>query len=77
MKQTADRDAPFRTDLFDLALLVMRLARRLKAAREGRGTRAGDDALANQAVEYLRRKGLISPLRSGPQGSDADKEIAE
>lgn len=50
----------------DLALLVGRLIHRMRAARDGRGHMAGDVALAEKAVDYLRRKGLTSPLREGP-----------
>lgn len=42
----------------DLALLVRRLLRRLIAARNGSGTRAGDDQLSREAMDYLRRKGF-------------------
>lgn len=50
-----------RAERFDLASLVVRMARRLKAARDGLGTRAGDAALERQASEYLQQKGLVSP----------------
>lgn len=53
----------FRTERIDLALLVGRLIRRMRAARTGEGMAAGDDALEHQAIGYLRRKGLMSPLR--------------
>lgn len=48
----------------DLALLVKRLVRRLTAARLGAGSQAGDDQLSREALNYLRRKGLLGdPLR--------------
>lgn len=47
----------------DLALLVMRMARRLSITEPGSVHVAGNQALARQATEYLSRKGLISPLR--------------
>ena len=47
----------------DLALLVMRLVRRMKTARKGEGHASDDAALANSALEYLRSKGLTTPLR--------------
>ncbi len=51
----------------DLALLVSRLIRRMRAARAGDGIAAGDDALEQQCIGYLRRKGLTRPLREeGP-----------
>ena len=51
-------------ELHDLALLVGRLIRRMRAARTGQGMAAGDDALEQQVIGYLRRKGLVSPLRA-------------
>lgn len=53
------------SDRLDLALMVYRLIRRMRAAREGRGHAAGDEALAAKALDYLQRKGLqASPLRA-------------
>lgn len=59
----------------DLALLVARLIRRMRAARTGEGMAAGDDALERQAVGYLMRKGLMRPLRAdcGEAGHDEGK----
>lgn len=48
----------------DLSLLVTRLIRRMRAARSGEGMAAGDDALEQQAIGYLQRKRLMSPLRA-------------
>ncbi len=68
----------FRSERLDLALLVGRLIRRMRAARTGEGMAAGDDALEQQCIGYLRRKGLTSPLREeGPNAelrgrSDSD-----
>lgn len=47
----------------DLVLLVGRLIRRMRAARLGNGIPAGDDALELQAIGYLQRERLMSPLR--------------
>jgi len=58
------------SERLDLALLVGRLIHRMRAARDGRGVAAGDEALEQQAIGYLRRKGLISPLRE--DGPNAD-----
>ena len=52
-----------RSQTLDLALLVGRLIRRMRAARTGEGIAAGDEALEQQCIGYLRRKGLTSPLR--------------
>jgi hypothetical protein len=58
-----------RTQTLDLALLVGRLIRRMRAARAGQGMAAGDEALEQQVIGYLRRNGLTSPLRAeGPNG---------
>jgi hypothetical protein len=54
-----------RSQTLDLALLVGRLIRRMRAARTGEGIAAGDEALEQQCIGYLRRKGLTSPLRDG------------
>jgi hypothetical protein len=54
-----------RSQTLDLALLVKRLIRRMRAARTGEGIAAGDEALEQQCIGYLRRKGLTSPLRDG------------
>jgi hypothetical protein len=54
-----------RFQTLDLALLVGRLIRRMRAARTGEGIAAGDEALEQQCIGYLRRKGLTSPLRDG------------
>lgn len=62
-----DRDTIDRlnSDRLDMALMVYRLIRRMRAAREGRGHAAGDEALAAKALDYLQRKGLqASPLRA-------------
>lgn len=54
------------SERLDLACLVLRLIRRMRAARVGEGMAAGDDALEQQALGYLQRKGLsASPLRDG------------
>jgi hypothetical protein len=37
----------------------------MRAARTGEGIAAGDEALEQQCIGYLRRKGLTSPLRDG------------
>ena len=53
------------SDRLDMALMVYRLIRRMRAAREGRGHAAGDEALAAKALDYLQRKGLQArPLRA-------------
>jgi hypothetical protein len=57
-----ERDT-LRSQTLDLALLVRRLIRRMRAARTGEGIAAGDEALEQQCIGYLRRKGLTSPLR--------------
>jgi hypothetical protein len=57
----------------DLALLVARLVRRLRAARDGKGCLAGDDAMASAALEYLQRKGLSSPLRNETPNDRANR----
>lgn len=59
----------------DLSLMVGRLIRRMRAARTGEGMAAGDDALEQQCIGYLRRKGLVSPLRAdcGEAGHDEGK----
>ena len=54
-----------RSQTLDLALLIKRLIRRMRAARTGEGIAAGDEALEQQCIGYLRRKGLTSPLRDG------------
>lgn len=66
--ETAEQERDIlRSERLDLALLVGRLIRRMRAARTGDGMAAGDDALEQQAIGYLRRKGLVSPLRDeGP-----------
>ena len=66
--ETAEQERDiFRSERLDLALLVGRLIRRMRAARTGEGMPAGDDALEQQCIGYLRRKGLTSPLREeGP-----------
>lgn len=62
--ETAEHERDiFRAERLDLALLVGRLIRRMRAARTGEGMAAGDDALEQQCIGYLRRKGLTSPLR--------------
>ena len=62
--ETAEQERnSFRSERRDLALLVGRLIRRMRAARTGEGMAAGDDALEQQCIGYLRRKGLTSPLR--------------
>lgn len=74
--ETAEQErAVFRSERLDLALLVGRLIRRMRAARTGQGMAAGDDALEQQAIGYLRRKGLTSPLRAdcGEAGHDEGK----
>lgn len=53
----AQRDE-LRSQTLDLALIVGRLIVRMRAAREGRGHLAGDVAMAEKAMDYLRRKGL-------------------
>lgn len=59
----------------DLALFAGRLIRRMRAARTGQGMAAGDEALEQQVIGYLRRKGLVSPLRAdcGEAGHDEGK----
>lgn len=69
----AERDA-LRAERSDLSLFVTRLIRRMRAARSGEGIAAGDDALEQQAIGYLRRKGLVSPLRG--EADNARKEGA-
>lgn len=74
--ETAEHErAIFRSERLDLALLVGRLIRRMRAARTGEGMAAGDDALEQQCIGYLRRKGLASPLRAdcGEAGHDEGK----
>ena len=57
------------SELLDLALLIGRLIHRMRAARDGRGIASGDEALEQQAIGYLKRKGLLRPLREeGPNG---------
>ena len=52
----------------DLALLVARMARRLKKAGEGTGVHeAGHRDLADVATKYLRSNGLASPLREADE----------
>ena len=63
----------------DLALLVLRMARRLKKAGEGLDAHAaGHRELAERATQYLQRKKLPtgSPLR-GDQKCTLDEESAE
>ena len=55
----AQRDE-LRSQTLDLALLIGRLIFRMRAAREGRGHLAGDVAMAEKAIDYLRRKGLLA-----------------
>ena len=63
--ETAEHERDIlRSQTLDLALLVGRLIRRMRAARNGQGVGAGDDALEQQCIGYLRRKGLTSPLRT-------------
>lgn len=57
----------------DLALLVGRLIQRMRAARVRKGTAAGDDALEQQATDYLRRKGLVKHLRNGCEEAGHDE----
>lgn len=47
----------------DIALLAIRLVRRMRAAREGKGSAAGDAEMAKQVICYLKRHGLSSVLR--------------
>ena len=47
----------------DLSLLVTRMPRRLSITEPGAVHVAGNQALARQATDYLKRKGLASPLR--------------
>ncbi len=62
--ETAEHERDIlRSQTLDLALLVKRLIRRMRAARTGEGIAAGDEALEQQCIGYLRRKGLTSPLR--------------
>jgi hypothetical protein len=62
--ETAEHERDIlRSQTLDLALLVRRLIRRMRAARTGEGIAAGDEALEQQCIGYLRRKGLTSPLR--------------
>lgn len=77
--ETAEQERDiFRSERFDLALLVGRLIRRMRAARTGEGIAAGDDALEQQCIGYLRRKGLTSPLREeGPNVGAAAQAPAE
>jgi hypothetical protein len=64
--ETAEHERDIlRSQTLDLALLVGRLIRRMRAARTGEGIAAGDEALEQQCIGYLRRKGLTSPLRDG------------
>jgi hypothetical protein len=59
----------------DLAMLIIRLCQRMRAAREGRGIAAGDDALEQQALGYLTRKGIVgSPLRADGDEAQADAQ---
>jgi hypothetical protein len=59
----------------DLAMLIIRLCQRMRAAREGRGIAAGDDALEQQALGYLKRKGIVgSPLRADGDEAQADAQ---
>lgn len=55
----------------DLSLLVMRMARRLSITDVGSVHVVGNKNLAQQATDYLRRKGLTSPLRedASPTGT--------
>ena len=50
----------------DLTAMVIRLIRRMRAARESTGTGDSDDLVEQQCLDYLRRKGLTSPLRVRP-----------
>ena len=64
--ETAEHERDIlRSQTLDLALLVRRLIRRMRAARTGEGIAAGDEALEQKCIGYLRRKGLTSPLRDG------------
>ncbi len=64
--ETAEHERDIlRSQTLDLALLVGRLIRRMRAARTGEGIAAGDEALEQQCIGYLRCKGLTSPLRDG------------
>lgn len=54
----ADNEALHR-DRNDLALFTHRLIHRLRAARVGKGTPAGDDDIEDQVKKLLTRKGLI------------------
>ena len=61
-----ERGDSLRSQTLDLAMMVGRLIRRIRAARAGKGIEAGDDALELECLGYLRRKGLTSPLRQEP-----------
>jgi len=52
------------SERLDLALLVGRLIRRMRAARIGDGLAEGDAVLEEEVLGYMRRKGLASPLRN-------------
>lgn len=72
--ETAERERDsLRSQTLDLALLVGRLIRRMRAARTGEGMAAGDDALEQQCIGYLRRKGLTSPLRNEPPNTEGNR----
>lgn len=58
----------------NLVLFCGRLIRRLRAAREGAGIAAGDDALENEVIGYLRRNGLHSPLRADESNPAVDEK---
>jgi hypothetical protein len=61
-----ERGDSLRSQTLDLALMVGRLIRRMRAARAGKGVAASDEELERKCLDYLRRKGLTSPLRQEP-----------
>lgn len=66
------------SERLDLALMVYRLIRRMRAARAGEGSLAGDETMAEKAIDYLRRKGLeSSPYRSEAEGVRAHPQLLQ
>ena len=75
--ETAEQERDIlRSQSLDLALMVGRLIRRMRAARAGKGVAASDEDLERKCLDYLRRKGLTSPLRE-ESPNDGDERAAQ
>lgn len=62
--ETAEQERNiFHMQRIDLAFLVQRLIRHMRVTRTVTGAAPVDDLLERQALDYLCRKKLISPLR--------------